>query len=158
MEYLKEIKEVCDQLSSIGCPFNEKMKIFVALHGLGRDYEPIKTSMEGAIDSEQSLTFEDVFPRLTNFDNRLQGYEAGLTVSPHLVFNATETSNSSGYYNNQNRGCGNSFGRGNHGIGSFSTRGRGFHKQILSSNDSHSSYSSDNMLTCQICKKWVIML
>lgn len=40
--YLREIKEVCDQLNSIGSLVAEKMKVFAALHGLGRDYEPIK--------------------------------------------------------------------------------------------------------------------
>lgn len=71
-EYLKEIKEVYDQLSSIGSPVSEKMKIFATLHGLGRDYEPIKTSVEGAMDLEPYPTFEDIMPKLTNFDNILQ--------------------------------------------------------------------------------------
>lgn len=37
-EYLQEIKPVCSQLSSIGSPVPERMKVFAALHGLGRDY------------------------------------------------------------------------------------------------------------------------
>lgn len=41
-EYLKEIKSMCDQLASAGSSVNETMKIFSALHGLGREYEPIK--------------------------------------------------------------------------------------------------------------------
>lgn len=34
-EYLQEIKSICSQLSSIGSPVPERMKVFAALHGLG---------------------------------------------------------------------------------------------------------------------------
>lgn len=86
-DYLKEIKGLCDQLNSVGSPVTEKMKIFAALQGLGRDYEPIKTSIEGAMDSFQAPTFEDIIPRLTGFDDRLKSYEGAQTsVSPHLAF------------------------------------------------------------------------
>lgn len=50
-DYLKEMKDLCDQLNSVGNPVTENMKIFAALQGLGRDYEPIKPSIEGAMDS-----------------------------------------------------------------------------------------------------------
>lgn len=127
-EYLKEIKDVCDQLSSIENPVLEKMKIFSAFHGLEKEYEPIKRSIEGQMDTTPSPMFEDIVPRLTNFDNRLQSYETGLTVSPHLAFNVTRSNAASGYYNG-NRGRGNSYERfGNgRGKGSFSTRGHGFY-------------------------------
>lgn len=49
-EYLKDIKGICEQLSSIGNPVTEKVKIFDALHDLGREYEPIKTNIEGSLD------------------------------------------------------------------------------------------------------------
>lgn len=65
--YLKEIKEVCEQLTSIGSPVSEKMKIFAALHGLGRDYEPIKSSIEGSMDLPTCPSFEDIIPRLTGY-------------------------------------------------------------------------------------------
>ena len=66
-DYLRDIKMICDQLSSIGSPVPERMKIFAALLGLGRDYEPIKTSIEGTMDAELSPTFDDVVPRLVAF-------------------------------------------------------------------------------------------
>ena len=61
-EYLQEIKSVCSQLSSIGSPVPERMKVFAALHGLGRDYEPIKTTIEKSMDASPTPTFEDIIP------------------------------------------------------------------------------------------------
>lgn len=55
--YLHEIKSLSDQLASIGNPISETMKIFSALRGLGRDYEPIKTTIESAMDNVPSPTF-----------------------------------------------------------------------------------------------------
>lgn len=112
-----EIKDVSDQLSSIGSPLVEKMKIFAALHGLGKDDEPIKTSIEGLMDSTPSHSFEEIAPRLTNFDNVIQGYETSLTILPHLAFNVSRSNNSY-----SNRGWGNSYGIFDRGRGSFSTR------------------------------------
>lgn len=40
-EYLKEVKTICNQLTSIGHPVSEKARIFTDIHGLGRDSEPI---------------------------------------------------------------------------------------------------------------------
>lgn len=40
--YSKDTKTICSQLSSIGSPILERMKVFAALHGFGREYEPIK--------------------------------------------------------------------------------------------------------------------
>lgn len=34
-DYLKEMKDLCDQLNSVGNPVTENMKIFAALQGLG---------------------------------------------------------------------------------------------------------------------------
>lgn len=42
IEYLKEIKSVAEQLASIGNLVSEKMKVFAALPGLGREYECFK--------------------------------------------------------------------------------------------------------------------
>ena len=56
-EYLQEIKSVCSQLSSIGSPAPERMKVFAALHGLSRDYEPIKTTIESSMDASPTPTF-----------------------------------------------------------------------------------------------------
>ena len=32
--YLKDLKNICDQLASVGSPVTEKMKIFAALNGV----------------------------------------------------------------------------------------------------------------------------
>ena len=89
-DYLKEIKGLCDQLNSVGSPVTEKMKIFAALQGLGQEYEPIKTSVEGAMESPLAPTFEDVVPRLTGYEDRIKSYEGSQTsVSPHLAFHVS---------------------------------------------------------------------
>ena len=128
-EYLKEIKGICDQLASIGSPVTEKMKIFAALHGLGREYEPIKTSIEGSIDAVPSPTFEDDIPKLISYEDRLKSYSSYLTVSPHLAFNVTKNQENfeypqQGYYRNNNRGRGYNNNRYNYSRsrGSYSTR------------------------------------
>lgn len=87
--YLRYVKNVCDQLSSIGHPVSEKMKIFVVLNGFGKEYEPIKTSIKGSMDVFPIPIYEDVVPRITAFDDRLQSYDVGSIVTPHLAFNTT---------------------------------------------------------------------
>lgn len=67
IEYLRDVKGICDQLTSIGIPVGEKMKIFNALHGLGHEYKPIKTTVEGSMDVYPSPSFEDVVQRLTSY-------------------------------------------------------------------------------------------
>ncbi|XP_010436786.1 PREDICTED: uncharacterized protein LOC104720600 [Camelina sativa] len=106
-EYLREIKRVCEQLASIGSPVSEQMKIFAALKSLGREYEHIKTSVEGSMDTQPTLTFEVVIPRLTSYSDRLTSYNSSgnSEVSPHLAFNTFRT-DSSGYYHTNNRGRG----------------------------------------------------
>lgn len=141
-EYLQEIKSVCSQLSSIGSSVPERMKVFAALQVLGRDYEPIKTTIESSMDMIPTPTFEDVIPWLTSFDDRLQSYTSQSDVSPHLSF-----------YTQRGRGQNfRSRGRGQ-GRGSYSTRGRGFHQHISSPSGSSVASDSDNRPTCQICGK-----
>jgi len=77
MTYLQEIKNLSEQLRAIGNPLSETMKIFSALRGLGRDYQPIKTTIENAVDSTACPSFEDIIPKLTSFDDRLQSYNTG---------------------------------------------------------------------------------
>ena len=141
VEYLREI----NQLTSIGSPVPERMKIFAALFGLGKDYEPIKTSIEGSMDSSQDPVFDDIIPRLTAFDDRLQSYNKNTGVTPHLAFHTTRGRP----FFNRNRG------RGRGGRDFFSTRGRGFPQHISSSSSSRSSVSSDgdSRPVCQICGK-----
>ena len=146
-DYLKEIKSVCEQLDSVGSPVNEKMKIFAALHGLGREYEPIKTSIEGSMDTVPT-TFEDISPRLTGFDDRLLAYTDAASITPHLAFN-TQRYDSTSYYT-KGRGSSNQKWRGK---GGYSTQGRGFHQQISSGSSVSSGQSTDGRPVCQICGK-----
>ncbi|XP_019095576.1 PREDICTED: uncharacterized protein LOC109130462 [Camelina sativa] len=144
VDYLKELKSVCDQLASVGSPVSERMKIFAALNGLSREYEPIKTSIEGMLDGTPSPTLDDVIPRLTAFNDRLLSYTEETSISPHLAFNTQQFVSS--HYSNR--------GRGNRSRvrGGYSTRSRGFHQQISASSRS-SGQSADNRPICQICGK-----
>ncbi|XP_010496670.1 PREDICTED: uncharacterized protein LOC104773723 [Camelina sativa] len=106
--YLRELKSICDQLASVGSPVTEKMKIFAALNGLGREYEPIKTTIENTVDSVPGPTLDDVIPKITGYDDRLQSYLVENSVTPHLAFNVSQQ-NIPGYYqpNSNRRGRGN---------------------------------------------------
>ncbi|XP_019100970.1 PREDICTED: uncharacterized protein LOC104789745 [Camelina sativa] len=147
--YLRDLKGICDQLASVDSPVTEKMKIFAAMNGLGREYEPIKTTIETLVDSSPNLTLDDVIPKLTGYDDRLVGYlsETAVLVTPHVAFHVSQPT--SEYYhqnNSRGRGNGNRYGRGR---GSFSTRGRGFHQQIFSDG----SQTTRSSVVCQICGK-----
>ncbi|XP_010507762.1 PREDICTED: uncharacterized protein LOC104784433 [Camelina sativa] len=152
-DYLRSIKDICDQLASIGDPVSEKMKIFAALRGLSRDYEPIITVIEDSMDRRPQPTYENVISRLTGYEDRLQGYSNSSDVTPHLAFHTMWSSNFSG------RGRGSrGRGRGN----GFSTRGRGFQQQFsgspqfsVSSQFPSSSHGSTKpeLPVCQICSK-----
>ncbi|XP_010490261.1 PREDICTED: uncharacterized protein LOC104768010 [Camelina sativa] len=139
-DYLRGIQDICDQLASIRDPVSEKMKIFAALRGLGREYEPRITVIEDSMNRKPEPTYESVISRLTGFDDCLQSYIVSSDVSPHLAFN-TMRNTSSQYRGRGNRGR----GRGN-----YSTRGRGFHQQFSSANPS--TVSSDKPV-CQIYSK-----
>lgn len=151
-DYLTEIKNLSDQLASIGNPISETMKIFSALQGLWRDYEPIKTTIKNTMDNVPSPTFEDMTPKLVSFDERLQSYASNSEVSPHLAFSFVQMSQEQSFYLSRGRN-----NRGRHGGyrgrgSSFSTRGRGFHQQISRNSD------SDSRPVCQICVNSVIQL
>ena len=163
-DYLKEIKGLCDQLNSVGSPVSEKMKVFAALQGLGREYEPIKTSIEGTMDSALPPSFEDISPRLTGFEDRLKSYETTQSsVSPHLAFHVSSEEPNYSQNNhyaqqaphfNQYRGRGGSNGRFGYNRGrGYSTRGRGFHQQVPPGNSSSQGEAS-NRPSCQICGRF----
>lgn len=127
---------------------------------MGREYEPIKTSIEGAMDSPLAPTFEDIVPPLTGFEDRLKSYEVSQTsVSPHLAFHvATNDRNytqNSNYFQhtphfNQYKGRGGNNGRFGYSRGrGYSTRGRGFHQQSSSANNTQGD--SSTRPSCQIC-------
>ena len=144
-EYLNEVKSVCDQLDSIGCPVTEQEMIYGALSGLGKEYESICTVIEHSMDSVAELSFEDAVFKLVNFDDKLKVYSHVLEVSPHLAFHTGRgySNRGRGYYNNRgHRGRGVS----NTG-GSYSTRGRGFQQQLTGG-------SSNTRQTCQICGRF----
>lgn len=139
-EYLNSVKQICDQLDSIGCPIPENEKIFGVLNGLGKEYVPVTTMIEGSIDTFP-MSFEDAVFKLINYEDKLLKYSEGHVVSPHLAF-ASDT-------NYSNRGRGGRSG-GYRGRNNYSTRGRGFHQQISNG----SSSDSGTRPTCQICNKY----
>ncbi|XP_020876966.1 uncharacterized protein LOC110227326 [Arabidopsis lyrata subsp. lyrata] len=143
-QYLSEAKTICDQLASIGCALTDPEKIYGVLHGLGQEYESISTFIENSMDTFPTQSFEDVGYRLTNFDDKLQGYNSAASVTPHLAFTADKTYYTQG--RGQNNGRSGSRGRGR----GYSTRGRGFHQQI----NYQSSDSGSERPTCQICGKY----
>ncbi|XP_024004893.1 uncharacterized protein LOC112082037 [Eutrema salsugineum] len=157
-EYLQEVKGLCDQLASVGSPVTEKMKICAMLHGLGREYEPIKTSIKGSMDLNSEMMFDDVVPRLKGYDDRLKLYVSKITVSPHLAFNVTTSGIDSNFTDFSNfRGSVNTnfrFGI-NRGRGLFSTRGQDFHQQISSGN---SDSLSDNRSRVRFVVNMVTLL
>lgn len=135
-EYLGDVKSVCDQLDSIGCPVSDAEMIYGALNGLGKEYESICTVIEHSMDSVPEMSYEDAVFKLINFDDKLQVYTQPPEVSPHFAFNTQRgySSRGRGYYSNRgNRGRG----------GSYSTRGRGFTQLFSGSN-------SSSRPTCQI--------
>ena len=146
-EYLGEIKGICDQLDSIGCPLSEQEMIYGALNGLGKEYESISTVIEHSMDSVPDMRFEDAVFKLVNFDDKLQVYSQSSEVNPHAAFHAGR-----GYSNNRGRGNYNNRGgfRGRHN-GSYSTRGRGFQQQFTGGSGSTSATTKP---TCQICNKY----
>lgn len=133
IDYLTDIKLICDQLTSIGSLVPERMKIFAALQGLGKDYEPLITSIEGAVDLLPNPTLEELSHRLHSYDARIQRYNVSSDVSPHLAFNVERANYQSSYYNSRGRGQFNRRYGGGRSRGFYSTRGRGFHQQLSSS-------------------------
>jgi hypothetical protein len=89
LEYLNCVKQICDQLDSIGCPVPENEKIFGVLNGLGQEYMLVSTMIKGSMDT-YPMSFEDVVFKLINFDDKLQKYAEVPNVSPHLAY-ATES-------------------------------------------------------------------
>ncbi|CAA7059936.1 unnamed protein product [Microthlaspi erraticum] len=146
--YLQEIKDLCDQLDAIGNPVSTKMHVYHALHGLGHEYEPVKTTIEASMEASPCPSLDDVTPRLTAFDARLQTHFTSTGIKPHLAFHAMQISQ--GYYSN--RGRGQSQYRGGRGR-SFSTRGRGFPQQVASIRGPTTQSDTENKKLCQICGK-----
>ena len=85
-EYLGDIKSVCDQLDSIGCPITDQDNIYGALRGLRKEYESITTVIEHSMDSEPQMTFEDAVFKLVNFADKLQVYSQVREATPHMAF------------------------------------------------------------------------
>lgn len=143
--YLSEIKDLCDQLDSIGVPMSEHEKIYGVLNGLGRDYESICTVIENLLEVYPNLCLDDVEYKLIGFEDKLQAYEISTSVSPHQAFYASR-----GGYSNRGRGGNRGSFRGR---GSYTIRGRGFHQQISQSSSQFSSSDGDIRPVCQICGK-----
>lgn len=97
--YLSEIKNVCDQLDSIGFPVTEQEKIFGVLNGLGKEYESVAIVIEHSLDVYPGPCFDDVVYKLTVFDDKLSKYAANSEVTPHLAFYTDKSYSPRGNYN-----------------------------------------------------------
>lgn len=72
------------------------MKIFANLLELENDYEPIKTSIDRSMDATHTpMLDDDILPRLTAFDDRLQSYLVDTGLTPHLAVKPLEKDHSS---------------------------------------------------------------
>lgn len=102
-EYLKDFKNLCDSLNSIGKPVSEPMKIFRLLQGLRREYESFATVMQVSMNKPPVLTYTDVVSQLQGFDNRIKSYApVSPAVSPHIAFQVQQANGSGGSGSNQN--------------------------------------------------------
>jgi len=101
------------------------------------------------MDSYPAPCFEDIFYKLTGFEDKLQSYQPTMDVSPHQAF----YTNRGGY-----SGCGRGGYRGGYrGRGSYTTQGRGFPQQFGQSAQRSSNGAgagAGNRPTCQICGKY----
>ena len=136
--YLNDVKSVCDQLDSIGCPLSEQEAIYGALAGLGKEYESICTVIEHSMDSVSELSFDDAVFKLVTFDDKLSAQTQVSEPNPHQAFHAGR-----GYSSRGRRNKGGYRGRG---MNTYSTRGRGFSQQF--------SGGSSTRPTCQICGRY----
>lgn len=73
--YCREFRALCDQLSSMGRPVDESMKVFTFLNGLTREYDPISTVVQSSMSRYPRPTFSDVVSEVTGYHTRLQSYE-----------------------------------------------------------------------------------
>lgn len=102
--YVREYTSICDQLSSIGKPVDDAMKICGFLNGLGREYDPITTVVQSSMSRLPTPSFTDVLFEVQGFDSRLQAYDTG-SVTPHMAFQTQERQQEQAYQTGvQNRG------------------------------------------------------
>ena len=141
--YLNDVKSVCDQLDSIGCPLSEQEAIYGALAGLGKEYESICTAIEHSMDSVSELSFDDAVFKLVTFDDKLSAQTQVSEPNPHQAFHAGRGYSSRGRGGNSYRG-----GYRGRGTNSYSTRGRGFSQQFSGGS------SSGTRSMCQICCRY----
>lgn len=156
-EYCREFRTICDQLSSIGHPVEESMKIFNFLNGLGREYDPVCAVVQHSLSRTPAPTFNDVVSEVAGYDSRLTSYDDSSAVSPHMAFQTqkSEADPPSNYtttsHNHRGRGSySNRFGS-NRGRGGYSSRGRGFHQQSVSTGQNNHTTSATQRPICQIC-------
>lgn len=94
--YIREFRGLCDQLSSIGKPVEDSMKIFTFLNGLTRDYDPISTVIQSSMSRYPPPTFNDVVSEVTGYHTRLQSYESPADVTPFTAFQTQRSNNNNG--------------------------------------------------------------
>lgn len=74
--YVSEFTSICEQLSSVGKPVDENIKICGFLVGLGKEYDPISTVIQNSMSRLPTPTFTEVLYEIEGYDTRLHSYEA----------------------------------------------------------------------------------
>lgn len=165
-EYLKQIKEITDQLAVASCPIHDEDLVFHILHGLPSAYDAFKTSIRTrsapiTVDELTSLLCSesihiDSHSKSSNHGGDLTvAYSAVTSGNKHLASSSGSGFRGShfgfrGRYSSRNgyrgggrfgmRGGGRSFGRSNFGRSNFSSGGSNF-------------TPGDNTVICQYCIK-----
>ncbi|KAJ0098002.1 hypothetical protein Patl1_27586 [Pistacia atlantica] len=106
-DYLRKFKGVCDNLSAIGFPVDDKTKAFSLLNGLGARYEPFTTSML----KPPMPSYAEAMPLLQSYETR---------ISLHSPDSAAYTA----FYGQKNNS--KFTNKGARQSGNFSSKGKGF--------------------------------
>ena len=138
-DYIRNFKNICDELSLIGKPLSDQEKVFQLLRGLGPDYTSFTTTMlRPPVPSYQSI-----LPQPINYDTRISTLNK-TAVTP--VFYATRDTQG----RKSQSGSKSRFSRAN-----FFSKGRGFtlHSQTTPAPTKSSNHNSTSAaVVCQICK------
>lgn len=91
--YCQKFRAICDQLSSIGKPVEESMKIFTFLNGLGREYDPIThvgstvlTTATGSIPLCDVLVCPSMQKSLLSVSKLCEDYPCGVFFDANAVY------------------------------------------------------------------------
>ncbi|KAJ0035335.1 hypothetical protein Pint_24392 [Pistacia integerrima] len=143
-DYLSKFKGVCNNLSAIGFPIDDKTKVFSLLNGLGARYEPFTTSMLKPL----MPSYAEVVPLLQSYETRISLHSPDLAAYTAFY----DQKNNSKFTNKGARQSGN-----------FSSKGKGFspanQATVKPTNQGSLNVSTNSIresnrdILCQICDK-----